>query len=170
MGPEAEPLAEMWRIHARINLYVLDHVDEGALADRLSPRGWSVGQSFAHLHNKRLTWLDGYPDLREGLEKLDRTEAEDKAKLRDALAASGEALGAMIERAAAVGWVKGYRPHPAAFVGYMISHESYHHGEIGLMLGQSGHRLSREVAFGMWQWHHFVDGSGGHPPGERDRT
>lgn len=37
MGPEAEPLAEMWRIHARINLYVLDHVDEGALADRLAP-------------------------------------------------------------------------------------------------------------------------------------
>jgi uncharacterized damage-inducible protein DinB len=157
MVSEAQSLAEMWRIHARINLYLLDHVDEAALADRLNPRGWSVGQSFAHLHNTRLTWLDGYADLREGLEKLDRRGSEDKALLREALAASGKALGGMIEQAAAAGRVKGYKPHPAAFVGYMIAHESYHHGEIGLMLGQSGHRLSREVAFGMWQWHNFVD-------------
>ncbi len=157
MAPEEESLVEMWRIHARINLYLLDHVDEEALTDRLNPRGWSVGQSFAHLHNTRLTWLDSYADLREGLEKLDRLQSEEKALLRGALAASGEALGELIEQAVVVGRVKGYQPHPAAFVGYMIAHESYHHGEIGLMLGEAGHRLSREVAFGMWQWHNFVD-------------
>ena len=36
--------------------------------------------------------------------------------------------------------------------GYLIAHESYHHGEIGVALAQLGHPLDKKAAFGMWEW------------------
>jgi uncharacterized damage-inducible protein DinB len=51
---------------------------------------------------------------------------------------------------AAGGKIKGIRPH-ATFLGYMIAHESYHRGEIGMVLAQSGHPLDNKIAYGMWE-------------------
>jgi uncharacterized damage-inducible protein DinB len=34
----------------------------------------------------------------------------------------------------------------------MISHESYHRAEIGIILTQSDHPLDKKVAYGMWEW------------------
>jgi uncharacterized damage-inducible protein DinB len=42
---------------------------------------------------------------------------------------------------AAGGKIRGFKPHAAAFLGYLISHESHHRGEIGMVLAQSGHPL-----------------------------
>lgn len=147
-----EQLVDAWRIHARITLFLLEAVEPEALEDQLSTRGWTVGKQFAHIHDVRLMWLAGYPDLQSGLEKVPKEQMTDKARLAEALAASAERVAQMIERGVAAGKVKGFKPHAAAFVGYIIAHESYHHGEIGLILGQSGHRLPSEVAFGMWEW------------------
>ncbi|MDQ2888166.1 MAG: hypothetical protein M3Y39_19015 [Chloroflexota bacterium] len=36
------------------------------------------------------------------------------------------------------GKVKGFKSHAVAFLGYLISHESYHRGEIGIILTQAG--------------------------------
>jgi uncharacterized damage-inducible protein DinB len=47
---------------------------------------------------------------------------------------------------------KGFKPHPVAFVGYLIAHESYHQGDVGVRLTASGHRLGNKVAYGMWEW------------------
>lgn len=147
-----EPLVEMWSISARITLYILDAVPDEALADRLSTRGWSVGQHFAHLHNNRLRWLEGYPDLLAGLNKVAAEQARDKSALRTALEASAAAIARMIEQAAAAGKVRNFKRSPAAFTGYLVAHEAYHHGEIGVMLAQSGHRLDKDTAYGMWEW------------------
>ncbi len=37
----------------------------------------------------------------------------------------------------------------AAFVGYLVAHDGYHWGEIGIALAQSGRPLDRKVAYGM---------------------
>ena len=50
------------------------------------------------------------------------------------------------------GTIKGFKPHVPAFLGYLIAHESYHHGEIGIALNEIGYPLDRKTAFGLWEW------------------
>jgi uncharacterized damage-inducible protein DinB len=148
-----DPLVETWLIHDRINVYLLDSIHEAALADAL-PKCRTVSDQFAHVHNVRLMWLKAAaPDLLEGLEKLETKAVASKDQLRAALEASGRATATLLERAVtARGKVKGFKPHAAAFVGYLISHESHHRGQIGWTLKQCGHPLDKKVAFGMWEW------------------
>jgi hypothetical protein len=52
----------------------------------------------------------------------------------------------------AAGKIKGFKPHPHAFASYLIAHEHYRLGEIGVALTQSGYPLDKKTAFGMWEW------------------
>ena len=53
---------------------------------------------------------------------------------------------------AAGGKVKGFKPHATAFLGYLISHESHHRGQVGWTLKHSGRPLDLKTAFGLWGW------------------
>jgi uncharacterized damage-inducible protein DinB len=149
-----EQLLETWAIHNRINLYLLDAVPEEALTAALTPKGRTVAAQFAHMHNVRLMWLKAAaPDLLTGLEKIDTKTTADKTELRAALTGSGEAIGQLLRSAfAAGGKVKGFKPHAAAFLGYLISHESHHRGQIGWTLKHGGHPLDMKTAYGLWEW------------------
>jgi uncharacterized damage-inducible protein DinB len=149
-----EQLVDTWDIHNRVNLYLLDAVAGEALGNVSASKGRSVGEQFAHLHNVRLMWLKAAaPDLLAGLDKLEKGDAADKARLRGALEESGAAVASLLRRAFADGGrVKGFKPHAAAFLGYLISHESHHRGHIGLTLKQTGRPLDRKTAFGLWEW------------------
>jgi uncharacterized damage-inducible protein DinB len=86
---------------------------------------------------------------------LEKVEGESgkKATLNSALEASGQAIAKLIENAdAAGGKVKGFKPHVTAFVGYLISHESHHRGQIGWTLKNIGHPLDQKTAYGLWEW------------------
>jgi uncharacterized damage-inducible protein DinB len=149
-----DPLVETWQIHNRINLYLLDAITEENLGATLNSKGRSVRDQFAHAHNVRLMWLkSAAPELLEGQEKLEPKQAHDKAKLRAALEASGQAIEALLAKATAAGGkVKGFKPHATAFLGYLISHESHHRGQIGWTLKHAGHPLDQKTAFGLWEW------------------
>lgn len=149
-----DQLVETWRIHDRINRYLLDAVAPGSLGARSASAGRTVGEQFAHIHNVRLMWLkSAAPDLLEGLGKMEREDAADHGGIGTALAASGEAIATLIERSAAEGGrVRGFRPHLVGFLGYLISHESHHRGQIALSLKQAGVPLDRKVAYGLWEW------------------
>ncbi|HEU0015194.1 MAG TPA: DinB family protein [Longimicrobium sp.] len=149
----AAQLVETWRIHDRINRYLLDAIPPEALGDVAQTKGRSVAETFAHVHNVRLMWLkEAAPELLEGLEKLEKGAALDHAALRAALTVSGEAVAALLERALEGGKVRGFKPHPAAFLGYLVSHESHHRGQIAVALKGAGHPLEKKVAFGLWEW------------------
>lgn len=149
-----DQFVETWQIHNRINLYLLDAIPDAALASVSSSKGRSVGEQFGHIHDVRLMWLKAAaPELLEGLEKYPKEAANDKARLKQALTRSGEAIEALLKKAfAAGGRVKNFKPHATAFLGYLISHESHHRGHIGLTLKQTGHPLDKKTAFGLWEW------------------
>lgn len=150
----AEQVVDTWRIHERIQRYVLAAITPEALAaPAAGVKGRTVGEQFAHIHNVRLMWLDSAAPARaEGLAKVDKADVGDHDLLMSSLAASGAAIEAMIADGLAAGRIRGFKPHPVAFVGYLISHESYHQGDIGVRLTVSGHPLDRKTAFGIWEW------------------
>ena len=88
------------------------------------------------------------------MSKLETDDAgTDRKALGRALSASSKAVQELLRKSlAAGGKVKGFKPHAAAFVGYLISHESHHRGQIGWSLKFSGHALDKKTAYGLWEW------------------
>ena len=151
-----EQVIDTWNIHNRIHKYLLDAIAPEELADVSASKGRNVGEQFAHIHNVRLMWLkSSAPDLLEGTEKPDKIEKEqsnDKPLLLHALDLSGLAIAELLRRGIESGRIKGFKPHAMAFLGYLISHESYHRAEIGIILTQAGHPLDKKVSYGLWEW------------------
>jgi len=147
-------LLATWQIHDRINLYLLEAVDSQSLNTHSASKGRSVGEQFAHIHNVRLMWLkSAAPELLKDLAKVENEQAHDKKLLAKSLTASGKAIGALLARSLETGGkVKGFKPHAPAFLGYLISHESHHRGQIALSLKQAGKPLDKKIAYGLWEW------------------
>lgn len=145
---------EAWEIHNRVNLFLLDALEAQHLTDVAASKGRNVGEQFAHLHNVRLMWLkQAAPELMTGLKKIEKEDAPDKELLRQSIVESGQAMSDLLAKGIeAGGKIKGFKPHAAAFLAYLISHESHHRGQIAMSLKQSGHPLSKKVSFGLWEW------------------
>ncbi len=148
-----DQLIETWHIHNRINLYLLEGIKPEALQDCATKKGRNVSDQFAHMHNVRLMWLSvAAPDLLVELDKIEKGANLSIIDLEFALAASGEAMGKLLQRGIETGKIKGFKPSVAAFLGYAISHESHHRGQILLTLKLAGHMVDKKIQFGMWEW------------------
>ena len=150
----AGQVLDCWWIHSRIVLYLLDAIPPEALGDSATKKGRTVAAHLAHIHNVRLMWLKAAaPERLAGLEKVEAGDATGKEELAAALTASAEAVAGLIEGALASGGkVKGFKPHAAAFMSYLISHEGYHTGKIDLILSLNGHPLPDKAHYGIWEW------------------
>ena len=145
-------LVETWQIHDRINHYLLEAVPDDALGASLAPKFRTIGQLFAHMHNVRVMWLKVANKDGQIPESLNRATATPKQALH-ALEKSRHALSVVISGALEDnGRIKGFRPDVAGFLGYLISHDAHHRGQIAMLARQVGHPLPQKAMFGMWEW------------------
>jgi uncharacterized damage-inducible protein DinB len=151
---DEKQLIETWAINNRINLYLLDAIQEENLNDSLTSKGRSAGEQFAHIHNVRLMWLKAaQPELLKDREKIEKENAHDKKLLQRSLTVSGEAIEKLLETAIQNGGkVKGFKPHVTAFVGYLTAHDAHHRSQAIIALKQSGHKLDQKILYGIWEW------------------
>ena len=150
----ARALVETWAIGARITQYLLDGLPATALDASPAAKGRTIRDLFAHLHDVRLMWLKAArPDLLTGLSKVGSGSIADHVALSTALAASAAAVEALVaDSVSGDGRVKGFKPHVTAFVGYLLSHEAHHRGQVALIARLAGLPVDKKVSYGMWEW------------------
>ncbi len=149
-----ELIVDAWEIHNRIGIFFLSGIEEPALQDSAAKRGRTVADHFSHIHNVRLMWLkSAAPDLLEGVTKIEKTDLIGKDALVSALTESGAAMAALFRKSLSEeGKVKGFKPNAIAFLGYPVSHESFHMGKIDMTLRLSDHSVDDKTHYGMWEW------------------
>jgi len=149
-----DQIIDTWNINNRINLYLLESLEEPALeAMAAGGKGRTVGEQFAHLHGVRLMWLKvGAPDLMTQAKTLGKEDVQDKKALMEALTTSGRLIAEMLTSALEQGKLKGFKPHPTAALGYFVAHDAHHRGQILLCLKQSGIKVDKKISYGMWEW------------------
>ena len=150
-----EQLIEAWRINNRMNLLLIDNVDDSGLQKTLSTRGGrTIYLQLVHVHNVRLGWLEvSAKEIFVKYTKLDKEAAFDRKRLRKAFEESGKAIQEFIDKSwENDGKVKSFKKGLIPMIAYFIAHEAHHRGHAMLTLKQSGVKIPDSLKWGIWEW------------------
>src|SRR5260221_2523189 len=95
-----EQLIEAWRTNNKMNLLVIDNVDDEGMQKTLSTRGGrTIYLQLVHVQNVRMGWMEiSAKDIFTKYKQLDKETPYDKKALKNAFEESGKAIEEFIER------------------------------------------------------------------------
>lgn len=148
-----DALLNAYATNDNITRYLIENLDSQAWrAEPPGGKGRTIAAVVAHMHNVRVMWIKVINKDGPIPEQLDRHTVTPRQAL-DALAESGRRISQVIAAAlAGDGRVKYFKPDVAGFIGYSISHDAHHRGQISMLARQSGHPIPQKAMFGMWEW------------------
>lgn len=150
-----DQLVETWRINNRANLLLLNAISDEAFHDSIFEKGKeSPAKQFAHIHNVRFWKLEKLNKaLVSGQSRISRSDDISHELLRIRLLKSADAVASLLKNGFEnEGVIEGFRRGASALLGFFISHESHHRGNMMLIMRQSGHKLPKSVTYGLWDW------------------
>jgi uncharacterized damage-inducible protein DinB len=148
-----DALLNAYATNDNITRYLIENVDPKAWrAEPPGGKGRTIAAIVAHIHNVRVMWMKVINKDGPIPEQLDRHTVTPQQALAG-LARSSEGVSRVIAAAlAGDGRVKYFKPDVAGFIGYSISHDAHHRGQISMLARQIGCALPQKAMFGMWEW------------------
>jgi uncharacterized damage-inducible protein DinB len=146
-------ILECWRTHDEINLYLLRHIpDEGLQAVTLlkngqPSKGRNVARIFRHMHEVRRSHIGR--EFLPGVPSFDDDYVPSRAELLQAFEASGIGIEQRLRRTVEEN-ARFKERSGLVLLGYLISHDAHHRGQIVLALKQSAVRMPEMIKFGIW--------------------
>ena len=150
-----EQLLNAWRINNGMNLLMMDNITDAGMQKTLSTRGGrTVYLQLVHVHNVRMNWLEVCAkDVFKKYKPVDKEAPFNRKILHKAFEDSARGIEELFDRSwDNGGTVKSFKTGLIPMLGYFISHESHHRGNILLTLKQCGEKIPDSVKWGLWEW------------------